>query len=138
MVKSQEDALENYRLRRRDSTHNAMVTNFRSAVEDTSTMPPAADLVAMPVNNVLLPDPHTLRIEASPSLGARPVEPMLQSLSRRSILCVNASDVRIGDDWQVCRENRTGCARGMMWAIVFQISAAIAIAVCWKLYLLFA
>jgi hypothetical protein len=49
---------------------------------------------------------------------------------------MDVTDRRVDDDRQVYWENRPGCTRGLMWASVFQISVAIAIGICWRLYLL--
>jgi hypothetical protein len=135
MIKLQEDALENYHLKQCDTTQNASVTDFKSAVEGTPTRLRTADFVLTP-DNARQPYPQALRIQTAPSPGAQPVGPMSHDGRARCIVSMDVTDLRVDDDQQVYGENRLGCSRGMIWATVFQISVAIAIAICWRLYLL--
>jgi hypothetical protein len=132
VIKLQEDALENYRIKQCDSTQNASVTNFNGAVEGTPTRLRTADLVLTPVDNARQPYPQALRIQT----GAQPVGPMSHDGPARCIVCMDVTDLRVDDDQQIYWEIHPGCSRGMVWATVFQISVAIAIGICWRLYLL--
>ena len=128
--------MENYRLKQCDSTHNAKVKNFKCALEGTPTRLRTADLVLTPVDNAWQPYPQALRIQTSPSPGAQPVGPISHDGRARCIVCMDVTDLRVDDDQRVYWENRPGCTRGLIWASVFQISVAIAIGICWGLWLL--
>jgi hypothetical protein len=42
-------------------------------------------------------------------------------------------NVRSVDPELICNEDKLGCARGMLWAFVFEAALIIAIAIFWKL-----
>jgi hypothetical protein len=50
------------------------------------------------------------------------------------MVCMDLGDVCREDARQDSCENKLACARGLIWAVAFQVSVATAIAIFWKLY----
>jgi hypothetical protein len=61
------------------------------------------------------------------------VEPIDQCEAEESLACSHIANIRSVDWEQLQSEDKLGCARGIAWAIIFEIALAIAGALFWKL-----
>ena len=57
-------------------------------------------------------------------------------LGSESIVSMRTALVCSEDRERLYREDKLGCARGVFWVLVFQAVAAVAVAICWSLYIL--
>lgn len=55
-------------------------------------------------------------------------------LGNRSIVSMRVVDANSADPEQLYDEDTLGCARGVVWAVIFQAALVIAVAVGWKLH----
>jgi hypothetical protein len=69
-------------------------------------------------------------IQAFPMLADQSMRQELR-IVRRAIVSLHVAD----DQDQIERADRMGCARGVVFAFAFQAVLAIAVAVCWKVFL---
>jgi hypothetical protein len=75
-------------------------------------------------------------IQAFPNLlteqSARPALRVV--VGNKSIVSMRVVDASSVDPEQLYDEDTLGCARGVVWAVVFQAALVIAVAVGWKLH----
>jgi len=72
-------------------------------------------------------------IQAFPNLGEQSMRPELRIVRRQeSIVSLNVADVCSDDPADLYYEDKLGCARGVVFALIFQVAAVIAGALCWK------
>ena len=61
------------------------------------------------------------------------MRPELRIVRRQeSIVSLNVADVCSDDPADLYYEDKLGCARGVVFALIFQVAAVIAGALCWK------
>jgi hypothetical protein len=53
--------------------------------------------------------------------------------SRRSQTSLRFSDIYPADEEQLYPEDKLGCARGVLWSLIFEVALVVAALVCWKL-----
>jgi len=132
VVKLEEDALQNYRLKPYASTDEGRFADPMNAVERTSTTVRTEGFAHTSMDKLLEPYSHTMGSQAALGLRGQPIWSMSGGVQGRdSVVCRDAADARTGE---VYYESKLACARGLIWATVLQISAAVGIAVCWELY----
>jgi hypothetical protein len=75
-------------------------------------------------------------IQAFPNiLAEQPVRPALRIvMGNKSIVSMHKIDAGSADPEQLYYEDKLGCARGVVWAVVFQAALVIGVALCWKLH----
>jgi hypothetical protein len=75
-------------------------------------------------------------IQAFPNiLAEQPTRPALRIVvGNKSIVSMRVVDASSSDPEQIYDEDTLGCARGVVWAVVFQAALVIAVAVGWKLH----
>jgi hypothetical protein len=75
-------------------------------------------------------------IQAFPNLAERSLRPELRIVRREaSIVSVNVADVCSDNPEHPYYEDKLGCARGVVFALTFQLVLVVLGALCWK-YLL--
>jgi hypothetical protein len=57
----------------------------------------------------------------------------LPKFVEQSRTVLQVGNVRSVDSELIYNEDKVGCARGVVWAFVFEAALSIAIAICWKL-----
>lgn len=135
MVKPEENALENYRLKPYASKDDERFAHPMNAVDGTSTTARTEDFARTSMDKRLEPCSNTAGSQAGRCLRGQLMWSMSRGVQGRdSVVCGDVADARVEDARPVYYESRLACARGLIWAAVFQISAAVAIAVCWELY----
>jgi hypothetical protein len=60
--------------------------------------------------------------------------PLLSVSEEQSHRFPQVCNIRSGDHELSYRENKLGCARGVIWAFAFEAAMLIVIAICWKLH----
>ena len=76
-------------------------------------------------------------IQVFPNLTEQSMRPELRIVRRaESIVSLNVAEVCSNDPEQIYYEDKLGCARGVMWAFVFEAALIVAIAIFWKLHFL--
>jgi hypothetical protein len=75
-------------------------------------------------------------IQAFPNiLTEQSTRPALRIVvGNKSIVSMRVVDASLVDPEQLYDEDTLGCARGVVWAVVFQAALVIAVAVGWKLH----
>jgi hypothetical protein len=75
-------------------------------------------------------------IQAFPNLAEQSMRPVLRIVRREeSIVALNVADVCPDEPANLYYEDKLGCARGVVFALIFQIAVVIAGALCWKFIL---
>jgi hypothetical protein len=78
----------------------------------------------------------TMGLQAFPNLADGSMRPELRIVRREaSIVSVNVADVCSDDPEQLYYEDKLGCARGVVFALSFQLVLVLIGTLCWK-YLL--
>jgi len=113
--------VENDRLRKEPSTNE----------KKTATI---ANTGAGGTSGVLVANCAREAIEAFPKQPMRPALHIV--LGSESIVSMRTAEVCSEDRERLYREDKLGCARGVFWVLVFQAVAAVAVAICWSLYIL--
>ena len=75
-------------------------------------------------------------IQAFPNLAGQSMRPELRIVRKaESIVSLNVADVCSDDPEQLYYEDKLGCARGVVFALTFQLALVVLGTLCWK-YLL--
>jgi hypothetical protein len=75
-------------------------------------------------------------IQAFPNLAGQSMRPELRIVRREeSIVSLNVADVCTDNPEQLYYEDKLGCARGIVFAIAFQLVLVGVAVLCWKLLL---
>jgi hypothetical protein len=78
----------------------------------------------------------TMGLQAFPSFVEQSMRPELRIVRREaSIVSLNVADVCSDDPEQLYYEDKLGCARGVVFALTFQLVLVVIGTLCWK-YLL--
>jgi hypothetical protein len=80
------------------------------------------------------PEDHE-RLDATGGVAAVGIQAM-PVMVRRSQTLPHVANVRSVDPEQLYSEDKLGCARGVVWALVFQAALVIVAVVCWELHVL--
>jgi hypothetical protein len=73
-------------------------------------------------------------IQAFPNLAGQSMRPELRIVRKaESIVSLNVADVCTDDPESFYYEEKLGCARGIVFALAFQVALVAVIALCWKL-----
>ena len=75
-------------------------------------------------------------IQAFPNLVGQAMRPELRIVRRaESIVSLNVAEVCEDNPEQLYYEDRLGCAKGIVFALAFQVALVAVVALCWKLLL---
>jgi hypothetical protein len=75
-------------------------------------------------------------IQAFPSLAGQSMRPELRIVRRaESIVSLNVADVCEDNPDHLYYEDKLGCARGIVFALSFQVALVAVVALCWKVLL---
>ena len=75
-------------------------------------------------------------IQAFPNLAGQAMRPELRIVRRaESIVSLNVAEVCEDNPEQLYYEDRLGCAKGIVFALAFQVALVAVVALCWKLLL---
>jgi hypothetical protein len=75
-------------------------------------------------------------IQAFPNLAGQSMRPELRIVRRaESIVSLNVADVCEDNPDQLYYEDKLGCARGIVFALAFQVALVAVVALCWRLLL---
>jgi hypothetical protein len=75
-------------------------------------------------------------IQAFPNLAGQSMRPELRIVRRaESIVSLNVADVCEDNPDQLYYEDKLGAARGILFALAFQVALVAVVALCWKLLL---
>lgn len=75
-------------------------------------------------------------IQAFSNLAEPALRPELRVVRRaENIVSLNVAEVCSDDPEQLYYEDKLGCARGVVFALIFQAALVAVAAVCWKLFL---
>jgi hypothetical protein len=119
--------MKNYRVTPCASTHNEGIKWFTSPGKGTSATMRTKGPGGTSVHDGPQPYSHTVAAKSAPRERTKTM------WSRSPFV---ASREGAEDFQQVYYENKLGCARGVIWAVAFQISVIVAAAICWELYTL--
>ncbi len=73
-------------------------------------------------------------IQVFPNLAGQSMRPELRIVRRaESIVSLNVADVCTDNPEQLYYEDKLGCARGIVFAIAFQVALVGVAVLCWKL-----
>jgi hypothetical protein len=75
-------------------------------------------------------------VQAFPNLAGQSMRPELRIVRKeQSIVSLNVADVCADDPEQIYYEDKLGCARGIVFAFVFQAGLVAAAVLCWRLFI---
>jgi hypothetical protein len=78
----------------------------------------------------------TMGLQAFPNFAEQSMRPELRIVRREaSIVSVNVADVCSDNPEQLYYEDKLGCARGVVFAVAFQLVLVVVGTLCWKFLL---